>query len=134
MILILILILTIFIFNLFIYLKFETISNRLNFFDNPDDKLKKHLKPVSLIGGLIILINIYLIVFFLNLLSLENLLFEKKYLFLFLFLTTFFYIVGALDDLKNIKPNIKLLLIFFVLVMSVFLFPEIKIVEIKISF
>ena len=131
---ILILILTLLLFNLLIYLKFETITNKLNFFDKPDGKLKKHSQPVSLIGGLIILINIYLIVFILNLLGLENLLFEKKYLFLFLFLTTLFYMIGALDDLKNINPNNKLLLVFIVLVISIFLFPEIKIVEIKISF
>ena len=131
---ILILILTILLFNLSIYLKFETIANKLNFFDKPDGKLKKHSQPVSLIGGLVILINIYLIVFILNLLGLESLLFEKKYLSLFLFLTTLFYMVGALDDLKNINPNYKLLLIFLVLVISIIFFPEIKIVEIKISF
>jgi len=131
---ILISILTILLFNLSIYLKFETIANKLNFFDKPDGKLKKHSQPVSLIGGLVILINIYLIVFILNLLSLENLLFEKKYLSLFLFLTTFFYMVGALDDLKNINPNYKLILILLILVISIIFFPEIKIVEIKISF
>jgi len=131
---ILIVILIILLFNLSIYLKFETIANKLNFFDKPDGKLKKHSQPVSLIGGLVILINIYLIVFTLNFLGLENLLFERKYLSLFLFLTTLFYMVGALDDLKNIKPNYKLLLIFLVLVISIIFFPEIKIVEIKISF
>ena len=131
---ILILILTILLFNLSIYLKFETIANKLNFFDKPDGNLKKHSQPVSIIGGLVILINIYLIVFSLNLLGLENLLFEQKYLSLFLFLTTLFYMVGALDDLKNINPNYKLLLIFSVLVISIIFFPEIKIVEIKISF
>ena len=113
-------------FNLLIYLKFESLNLRLNFFDNPDGRLKKHSKPVSLVGGLIILINIYLIVFLINLLNLESLLFEKNYLFLFLFLITFFYIIGALDDLKNINPNKKLLLIFLVLVICIFVFPEIK--------
>ena len=66
---ILILILTLLLFNILIYLKFETITNKLNFFDKPDGKLKKHSQPVSLIGGLVILINIYLIVFILNLLE-----------------------------------------------------------------
>ena len=131
---ILVLTLIILLFNLLIYLKFESLNLRLNFFDNPDGRLKKHSKPVSLVGGLIILINIYLIVFLINLLNLESLLFEKNYLFLFLFLITFFYIIGALDDLKNINPNKKLLLIFLVLVICIFIFPEIKIVEIKISF
>ena len=44
-----------FLTNLFIYFNFNYISNFFNFFDKPDRKLKKHSKPVSLIGGSIIL-------------------------------------------------------------------------------
>ena len=54
------------IFNLLIFLKFENISKKFYFFDKPDSKLKKHKNPVSLIGGLIILLNLYLIIFFLK--------------------------------------------------------------------
>ena len=69
-----------FLFNLIIFLKFEIISKNFIFFDKPDGKLKKHSKPTSLIGGLIILINIYLIVFFLKLLNLDNF-FDDKFVY-----------------------------------------------------
>ena len=58
------LILFIFLFNLILYLKFNNISQNFIFFDKPDGKLKRHSKPISLIGGLIILVNLYLITFF----------------------------------------------------------------------
>ena len=48
----------IFFFNLLIFLNFKDLTNYLSFFDKPDGKLKKHKKPVSLVGGLIILINL----------------------------------------------------------------------------
>ena len=76
-----------FLFNLIIFLKFEIISKNF-IFDKPDGKLKKHSKPTSLIGGLIILINIYLIVF-LKLLNLDNF-FDDKFVY-FITLTTFFF-------------------------------------------
>jgi len=48
-------------FNLVIFIKFETISNFFIFFDKPDGKLKKHKDSVSIIGGLIILLNLYVL-------------------------------------------------------------------------
>ena len=44
--------------NLIIYLNFNYISNFFNFFDRPDKQLKKHQKPVSLMGGSIVLVNL----------------------------------------------------------------------------
>ena len=52
-------------FNFFIFFNFSKISKSLNFFDKPDGNLKKHKHPVSLLGGSLILVNIYLITFFL---------------------------------------------------------------------
>ena len=100
------------IFNLIVFFKFETISQKLTFFDKPDGKLKKHLKPVSLVGGLIILINLYLIIFSLSLLNFKNLAFENNFMSGFILLSTLFYSIGLVDDLKNLSPNKKL--IFFI--------------------
>ena len=58
------LLLFIFLFNLNIFFKFENLISNFTIFDKPDGKLKKHKKPVSIIGGLIILLNLYLIIFF----------------------------------------------------------------------
>ena len=58
------LLLLIFLFNLLIFIKFHKFSNFFVVFDKPDGKLKKHNKAISLIGGFIILVNLYLIIFF----------------------------------------------------------------------
>ncbi len=122
------------IFNLILFLKFETISQNLTFFDKPDGKLKKHLKPVSLIGGLIILINLYLIVFSLSLLNFENLTFENNFMFGFILLSTLFYSIGLVDDLKNLSPNKKLIFLFISIIIVIYFFPSINLEHIKISF
>ena len=85
------LILFIFLFNLILYLKFNNISQNFIFFDKPDGKLKRHSKPISLIGGLIILVNLYLITFFLKLLQIENSIFEGNYAYAVIILSTIYY-------------------------------------------
>ena len=62
---ILLLSLFIILFNLFIFIKFDKISENLFFFDKPDGKLKKHKDSVLLLC-LIILLNLYLIIFILK--------------------------------------------------------------------
>ena len=121
-------------FNLIILFNFDVISRSLNFFDKPDGKLRKHKNPVSLLGGLIILINIYLITFILNLLDLNDQIFSGQFLYIFIILNTFFYIVGAVDDISNLSPNLKLILISGSFLITVYFFPEIKLELIKISF
>ena len=122
------------IFNLIVFFKFETISQKLTFFDKPDGKLKKHLKPVSLVGGLIILINLYLIIFSLSLLNFKNLAFENNFMSGFILLSTLFYSIGLVDDLKNLSPNKKLIFLFISIIMVIYFFPSINLEHIKISF
>lgn len=122
------------VFNLIVFFKFEIISQNLTFFDKPDGKLKKHLKPVSLIGGLIILINLYLIIFFLSLLNIKNFAFENNFIFGFILLSTLFYLIGLVDDLKNLSPNIKLIFLFISIIIVIYYFPSINLEHIKISF
>ena len=121
------------VFNLIVFFKFEIISQNLTFFDKPDGKLKKHLKPVSLIGGLIILINLYLIIFFLSLLNIKNFAFENNFIFGFILLSTLFYLIGLVDDLKNLSPNIKLIFLFISIIIVIYYFPSINLEHIKIS-
>ena len=56
-----------FVFNFLIMINFKRIEKKIFIFDRPDKKLKKHRRPVSLLGGSIILINLYLIIFSLKL-------------------------------------------------------------------
>ena len=131
---ILLLSLFIILFNLIIYLKFENISKNFIIFDKPDGKLKKHKEPVSIIGGLIILLNLYLIIFFLKILDLDNVVFEGNFSYIILILGTLFFIIGFIDDTKNLSPNIKLILIISSVFLVTLFFPEIKLEHIKISF
>ena len=93
------LILFVFLFNLIFFLKFNFISNFLVLFDKPDGKLKRHSKPISLIGGLIIIINLYLIIFLLRFFHIDAI-FEGSFLFSLIILSTLFYLIGLVDDLK----------------------------------
>ena len=127
------LILFIFLFNLIFFLKFNSISNFLVLFDKPDGKLKRHSKPISLIGGLVIITNIYLIIFLSKLFDIDSI-FEGHFLYTVIILSTLFYLVGLIDDLKNLSPNIKLLLLIFSISIVIYFFPEIKLDLIKISF
>lgn len=120
--------------NLIIYLNFNYISNFFNFFDRPDKQLKKHQKPVSLMGGSIVLVNLIIILILSKILDISDILIDENYLVLLLLLSIFFYLIGLFDDLKNLTPKVKLLSIIFFLSIIILLFPEIRIQQIKISF
>tara|TARA_B100000035_G_C20936472_1_gene525427 strand:+ start:34 stop:1032 length:999 start_codon:yes stop_codon:yes gene_type:complete len=121
-------------FNLLIFFKFQTISKKLFLFDKPDGRLKKHSEPVSFIGGLIILINLYLIILILKLFNLDNLIFDSDFIIPFLILASLFYIIGLIDDIKDLAPNLKLLLLFISTIFIIYFFPAINLEQIKISF
>ena len=128
------LILLIILFNSIIYIKFDLISKSFALYDKPDGKLKRHSKPASLIGGLLILANLYIIIFSLNLLNFDNSIFDRSFLNVLITLSTLFFLVGLLDDLKNLTPNIKLLYLILSIFFVAYLFPEINLELIKISF
>ena len=128
------LIFILFIINFIFYIKFDLISNYLTFFDKPDGKLKRHSKPTSLLGGLLILINLYLIIFSLRLFDIDNSTFDSNFEIVVIILGTLFYLIGLFDDLKNLTPNIKLLLLILSVLLIVYLFPQINLELIKISF
>ena len=128
------LILFLILFNFILYIKFDSISNSFALYDKPDGKLKRHSKPASLIGGLLILANFYLIIFSLNLFNIDNSTFDSSFLKVVITLSTLFFLVGLLDDLKNLTPNIKLLYLILSIFFVAYLFPEINLELVKISF
>ena len=115
-------------------INFKRIEKKIFIFDRPDKKLKKHRRPVSLLGGSIILINLYLIIFSLKLLNLENSIFDENFTYIIILLSMLFYIVGLIDDIKNLDHNKKLLFLVLSVTFVIYLFPEIKLEFIKISF
>ena len=126
--------LLIILFNFILYIKFDSISSSFALYDKPDGKLKRHSKPASLIGGLLILVNFYLIIFSLNSINIDNAIFDGKFLSVVITLSTLFFLVGFLDDLKNLTPNIKLLYLILSIVFVAYLFPEMNLELVKISF
>tara|TARA_B100000242_G_scaffold289120_1_gene258409 strand:- start:2621 stop:3613 length:993 start_codon:yes stop_codon:yes gene_type:complete len=106
--------------NLIIFSNFYKISKIYNIFDYPDKIRKKHKNPTSLLGGLVIFINLLVYSLteyfgFFELIFFEN----KKDILTFLFFSFLFFFVGYIDDKFSITPNLKLLtyilLIFFLM-------------------
>lgn len=105
--------------NVLIFNYFNKISEIINLYDFPNKKLKIHKTKTSLIGGFIILLNIFLVFFLKSLFKSEFfsffLSFENEII--FLFMLSIFFLLGFLDDKFNINPNKKF---FFLIIISVF--------------
>ena len=104
----------IFINSIFLFY-FDNISNFLKIYDFPDYKRKIHKKPVSLLGGVIIFLNILLSIAFIFV-DLEFSVFGKflylhsyKSFIVFLFILSSIFILGYLDDKKNLSPLKRLI-------------------------
>ena len=124
--------------NFYFLIFFDKIKVFHNIIDTPDDKRKFHKKPTPLAGGIILFDNIILYAFlcFIN----ENLLineiifkdfFEFK---LFIISCISFFIIGLYDDKYNIKPFIKFTLLFVTTLLLLYFDPNLRIIEIKLSF
>ena len=104
--------LSILLLNFIIYINYNKIVKKLNLFDNPDKKLKKHKIKVPVIGGIIIFVNIF-IFFLLNIIIETKLNFfditTKEFVSIF-FLITSFFLLGLYDDIFNLKPEKKFFL------------------------
>jgi UDP-GlcNAc:undecaprenyl-phosphate GlcNAc-1-phosphate transferase len=103
-------------FIIFFINKFRTqISNKFQLIDRPNKIRKLHSKNVPLLGGIMIfstfvLINLYLLFF-------ENL---NKVAFIIFSASTFFFVLGLIDDYKNISYKYKIFFsaVFFYLFVS----------------
>ena len=128
--------LSLIIFNTFLLSKFNFYSKFFKIEDKPNLKRKTHKTNVKVLGGTIILLNLILyLVFYLifdddQLLKIFN---GKKDLWIFLFASISFYILGIFDD-KNDLPALNKL-IFTILIISVSLFLNRNLVtQINFSF
>ena len=110
--------------NILFILKFNTIASIVNLFDIPDNKRKLHKDKVALLGGL--LLFLCLIIFSINLLQndtkfLNNFEFSKKIFSTFNFFFFFMFLFGFYDDKKSLNPNLKLFLVFIIVLLYTFL-------------
>lgn len=102
-----VLIFSLFFLNLLILDKSNLTGNFFKLIDYPIKKRSIHIEPIPKIGGIIIFFNILIIGIFLNLT-------EKNSVTLFnLILSTsvIFFVIGYLDDVLNLSPLKKFLLI-----------------------
>jgi len=100
-------------FNFILIIFSKKISHIYNLFDVPDFKRKIHRYPVPLLGGLFIILNLFLIIlinkFFFTIFS-KNF-FQSYYSILIFFISSLlFYFIGFFDDKYNLSANSKLLL------------------------
>lgn len=104
--------------NILFFLKYNSISSYLNLVDVPNKKNLVQKKRGYPIGGLIIYLNIFFI-FFTSLIFNQNFFYLSKYeLVIFFSVVSMLFLLGILDDLFNIKPIKKLMIlsvIFFIL-------------------
>lgn len=103
--------------NIIIVYKFDYISDKINFFDVPDNRRKIHKKPVSLLGGSIILINLLVtltyVLIFLDMSLLVKFFYHysiKSFL-IFILIINLLFVLGFLDDKYNISPLKKFILL-----------------------
>ena len=110
-------ILNYFLINFLIIYFFKKLSSFFNVYDFPDNIRKFHKKKTSLFGGSIILLN--LLLFYLLSLFLYNDLVLNINLKIFISGCLLFYLLGLIDDKKNLNSTLKFLfelLIAFVIV------------------
>jgi UDP-GlcNAc:undecaprenyl-phosphate GlcNAc-1-phosphate transferase len=110
-------ILNYFLINFLIIYFFKKLSSFFNVYDFPDNIRKFHKKKTSLFGGSIILLN--LLLFYLLSVFLYNDLVLNINLKIFISGCLLFYLLGLIDDKKNLNSTLKFLfelLIAFVIV------------------
>ena len=108
--------------NLFLVINIKNISKFINLYDFPDNRLKTHKKKISLIGGTIVMLNIFFLLFI-------DFAFQIKFfdffqstteIFSFLVVLFLFFILGFYDDKYKIKPYVKFFLSILISICYVF--------------
>jgi UDP-N-acetylmuramyl pentapeptide phosphotransferase/UDP-N-acetylglucosamine-1-phosphate transferase len=122
--------------NLLLIFFFNFLSNFYNQFDYPDFKRKIHTRPVSLLGGTFVTINIFLVIIFDNFFSSINYEFFNNFLnlYFFLFLILVFFLLGFIDDKFNIGANKKLFITFSLLSILFYVDNSLLIKNLNFSF
>ena len=101
---------TLVILNTIFCLNYKLIAKKINIFDLPDKQLKIHKKKTPLLGGIFIISNILIIIFFDQFID-EIFNFEKKReIFSFSIFTIFFFLIGLYDDKFKISFSIRIIL------------------------
>jgi UDP-N-acetylmuramyl pentapeptide phosphotransferase/UDP-N-acetylglucosamine-1-phosphate transferase len=101
-------------FNIIIFLNFNRIAKKLNIYDYPDKIRKFHKNPVPILGGAIVvfsLIIIFISSYYFNNNYLVELGFDRRNFLIFFIFSLVIFLIYLFDDVKNLSPNYKLLLL-----------------------
>ena len=124
--------------NFILFLNNKKIASVFNLYDKPDDNRKIHKFNVPITGGIIIIINIFLILIF-QLLNLDyllnlNVFFSKQDFLIFFISLILVFLIGFFDDKFKItatkKFSVMIILFLFIIIFS----NDLLIKEIKVSF
>ena len=124
--------------NFFILFFFQHISNKFKIVDEGDGIRKFQKRPVSLLGGTLILLNI-LVIIFLDFFLGNNLIFDdfintNRELFTFITGIISFYLFGLFDDKYKLSANYKLLISAFFILLFILIDNNLNILTLKFSF
>ncbi len=104
------------------------VTKVFNIYDYPDNHRKIHIKPTLLVGGIffqIIFLFYFVIIYLLQKYSYtEMIYFYQNDHFLLLFTITCSFLIGLYDDKKNLKPILKLAIIFLIFYLSLTYFSD----------
>ena len=122
--------------NFFIFINYNKIANKLNFFDKPDKELKRHKSKVPLLGGVIIFVNLF-IFFLLNFIIVTKFSYHeittREFISIF-FLISSFFLLGLYDDKFNLKPEKKFFLSILFSSIAILINQNLMIEKISLSF
>ena len=99
-------------------------GNKLFILDIPNSTRKSHKVPVPLAGGTFILLNVLLLLFFFQFDYGNKILeffYSRESIFSFFIGSISIFIIGLYDDKYNLKPNTKLFLLAFILMIVILL-------------
>ena len=125
--------------NLFFLFFFEQIAKYINIFDLPDDKRKIHTNKISLLGGLIFLINIFSYLIYEVIVN-KSPIFEtfgfQKHLSAFIFICSLIvlFAIGFVDDKVKLSAKLRLALLTIIISINLIVNSELNISLIKLSF
>ena len=122
--------------NLLVLLNLEKISKFIDLYDFPNKKLKKHKNKISLIGGTIIISNLFLFYVLSYFFDYEFFAFfqnaeQEIIFFIIIFL---FYLLGFYDDKINLNPYIKLFISIIIITAYLYLDQNLIIQKFSVSF
>lgn len=126
--------------NLLFVINFNKISRLYKVYDYPDNIRKKHIKKMPLLGGIMILMNLFFLLL-LSFISIDNFQYSiflelepsiSSYSSLF-FISLLIFIVGYFDDKYNLTANQKIIVLSLILLIAIQLDSELILKELYFS-